>query len=673
MRIAGRKCLLAGAVFLTVALGVSGTVGKPSGAQVEVDSTRVIGKLDSRLWANIGYDPMYWATVQEEALPFWRKVRATRALRFVRMHNTFSDGFAVWGVSSGDLRYCGARVYSEDAAGKPKYDFSHLDEILDVLVSAGMRPVLEMDFMSDALAEGEPVRNYCGGLVNTPKDYNKWRNLIYETVKHLEARYGADEVREWYFEIWNEPDLKTYFIDGMTRGDRFSAERVARLNKMYDYFVDGAKAADGLVKVGGPGIAGNPDYFRGFLKHITSEKNAATGKTGTAADFISWHHYGALESHLERNRFFKGIIASEFPSLSSVEVHQNEWGQALRRAQHIEAPSVYGLPDALFLVKMIDETLRRDDARVDLFLRWGQPIGTVSGGRFSGWRSLTLVSGESLVSLPIFNAYTMLAKIGPERVSFVSSGDVAGFAARSSASDVQMILYRSEGAADEEVTVSATLPKTLKEAVVTVYQMDDAQANTYSAWEKMGRDTSFSPETVRALAGAGDLVPRRINAPVVNGLLRQTLRLGPNAIALVVIGKEYGPPLAPSAHIQRVIRAENEYLEARKAQNEGRLDVARKRYETVAAEYADIFYGQRALFRLLEIAEASGAPKEADQIRVRLLKGPLNDTDRLNLLRARSKYLAEAGQRDEARRLAPEMDALTAKIERLKCCYAPRP
>ncbi len=32
-------------------------------------------------------------------------------------------------------------------------------------------------------------------------------------VAHLLERYGTEEVRSWYFEVWNEPDLHMYGMD----------------------------------------------------------------------------------------------------------------------------------------------------------------------------------------------------------------------------------------------------------------------------------------------------------------------------------------------------------------------------------------------------------------------------------------------------------------------------
>jgi beta-xylosidase len=140
-----------------------------------------------------------------------------------------------------------------------------------------------MDFMPDALAEGDIIRNYVGGAINPPRDLNKWRGLIYETVAHLIQRYGRNEVRTWYFEIWNEPDSLTFFADGVSDQTPFTRERTARFLRMYDYFVDGALAADPEIKVGGPGLAhhGLSNCF------YTSQTGQMRLEAWTRVDFIS--------------------------------------------------------------------------------------------------------------------------------------------------------------------------------------------------------------------------------------------------------------------------------------------------------------------------------------------------------------------------------------------------
>jgi len=114
---------------------------------------------------------MYAATAADAAQPVWEMMRQSRACRYVRTHNLFSDGLA-----RGRPIYYRTRVHSEYAAGRP-HQWWFLDEVLDVWVAAGLKPILEMHFMPDAPAEGEIIRNYGGGAITGPRDLRRWRDL----------------------------------------------------------------------------------------------------------------------------------------------------------------------------------------------------------------------------------------------------------------------------------------------------------------------------------------------------------------------------------------------------------------------------------------------------------------------------------------------------------------
>ncbi len=641
--------------------------GKDTTAVVRVRTSQVVGRVDPKSWANIGYDPMFAVTVADEALPFWKLLRETGAFRYIRMHNLFSDGFTQWSLRTEKPVYCGNRIYTEDSQGKPHYNFWHLDEVLDILLSAGLKPILEADFMPDDLSEGEVVRNYCGGAVNTPRDYRKWRDLIYFTVKHLIQRYGIEEVRQWYFEIWNEPDLKTYFIDGVRWNEPVTAERLARFHQMYDYFADGAKSADARVKVGGPGIAGNQNFFRAFLQHVTGERNYVTGKTGSPIDFISWHHYGEIKSHLSANQQFLDIIRKEFPSLAHLETQQNEWGQPLNRRPEIERQKTFGVYEAVFLVQMVEEILSHPEARVDLFLRWGQPVFILSRG--GGWRALSVALDDSIAPFPILNAYLLLSKMGSEQVALEVTGEgTGGLATRSSSTDAQILLYRTGGAGEISLSIDVELPADLHQITLTEYRMDEEHGNVSAAWEKMGSPKNPNAGQIQELQESARLKPLRGSAkvPIKNGHLSVNLSMKPDSLLLLVLGKEstFTPGFSP--HIQRVIQAENMYLMARQEERAGRRSTAKSIYEKIAREYSDLFWSQRALFQLLSMAKGEGKASEADSIRQRLLKTTLNDTDRLELLKERKDYLTAVGRFRDALSLHPEIQALEVRIQRFK-------
>ncbi len=65
---------------------------------------------------------------------------------------------------------------------------------------------------------------------------------------------------------------------------------------LFDYTVQGLKQADPQVRVGGPACEGT-NIFQGgadlsnLLNHCHTGTNAATGKTGTQIDFLTYHWY----------------------------------------------------------------------------------------------------------------------------------------------------------------------------------------------------------------------------------------------------------------------------------------------------------------------------------------------------------------------------------------------
>ena len=112
---------------------------------------------------------------------------------FVRAHAIFHDELG---------------VYDEDASGHPVYNFSYVDQIYDNLLAAGVRPFVELSFMPRKLASRESIHPFWyKPNVSPPKDYARWDGLISEFARHLVGRYGIEEVSQWYFEVWNEPNL----------------------------------------------------------------------------------------------------------------------------------------------------------------------------------------------------------------------------------------------------------------------------------------------------------------------------------------------------------------------------------------------------------------------------------------------------------------------------------
>ena len=81
----------------------------------------------------------------------------------------------------------------------------------------------------------------------------------------------VDEVREWFFEVWNEPNLKAFWTG--TQKDYF---------KLYQITAKALKRVDPLLKVGGPATAKNA-WIPEFLEFCENRK--------VPVDFVSTHHY----------------------------------------------------------------------------------------------------------------------------------------------------------------------------------------------------------------------------------------------------------------------------------------------------------------------------------------------------------------------------------------------
>jgi xylan 1,4-beta-xylosidase len=187
-----------------------------------------------------------------------RAVKAVTAAGFVRFHGIFHDELG---------------VYDEDALGRPVYNFSYVDQVYDGLLADGVRPFVELSFMPAKLA-AKPTRHpfWYRPLISPPKDYRRWDAMIDAFARHLIERYGADEVRQWYFEVWNEPNLDFW-------GGRPAQ---ATYFELYDHTVRALKAVDERLRVGGPATA-QAAWIPAFLRHAAARR--------VPVDFVSTHVY----------------------------------------------------------------------------------------------------------------------------------------------------------------------------------------------------------------------------------------------------------------------------------------------------------------------------------------------------------------------------------------------
>lgn len=215
---------------------------------IRVDFNKVEGTFPP-VWAFFGYDePNY--TYAPNGKKLLRELAAFSPQPvYVRVHNLLTSG-----DGSASLKWGSTNVYTEDAAGRPIYDWTIADRIFDTFTGSGIKPLVELGFMPEALStHPDPYRhNFPQGPVNSiytgwaypPKNYQKWSDLIFQFVSHLRSRYGDEVLKSWLWEVWNEPDI------GYWKGTP------EEFFKLYDFSVDAVLNAFPSARIGGPDTTG---------------------------------------------------------------------------------------------------------------------------------------------------------------------------------------------------------------------------------------------------------------------------------------------------------------------------------------------------------------------------------------------------------------------------------
>ncbi|HXJ87116.1 MAG TPA: beta-xylosidase [Candidatus Binatia bacterium] len=497
---------------------------------IQVDAGRNLGPL-APAWNYFGYDEPNYAYAPHGRELIAELAASNSARVQIRAHNllTTGDGTAA-------LKWGSTNAYTEDSAGRPVYDWKIVDKIFDTYLEAGAKPLVEIGFMPEALStHPEPYRHHFPqgelflGWTYPPKDYDKWRELVYQMVVHCVARYGKSEVAGWNWEVWNEPDI-LYWHGTPDEYD-----------KLYDYAIDGVRHALPEARVGGPATTGPGSakaaaFLKQFLEHCARGTNSATGKTGAPLDFISFHAKGAPE--VKDGRVQMGLghelrdvndglkIVASFPEFAHLPVILSEADPegcaACSAKDHPQNAyrngTLYPAYTAVAIRGALDLN-ERSKTNLAGYLTWAfefedQPY-------FFGYRTLA----TNGVDKPVMNLFRMLGMMAGERVEvksnasvaldeMIASGvrgktDVDGLATRGDHRLAVLLWnYRDEEASAGELPLQLNIvgvPAEAKRILVRHYRIDQSHSNSYTVWKAMGSPQSPTPEQYVALKAAGQL------------------------------------------------------------------------------------------------------------------------------------------------------------------------
>ena len=545
------------------------TPSQPSAADgapvtIRIDAQQRIGPM-RHMWAWFGYDEPNYTYMKDGRKLLSEIAELSPVPVYVRAHNLLTTG-----DGTPALKWGSTNAYTEDADGRPRYDWTIVDRIIDTYLERKMKPLVEIGFMPEALSTkpqpykhdwqpGQPYNRIYTGWAYPPKDYDKWRELIYQWVKHSVEKYGRAEVESWYWEVWNEPDIA--YWQGTPEEFR----------KLYDYAADGLKRALPTARIGGPHVTGpngqrTQQLLREFIEHCLRGKNYATGKIGSPLEFVAFHAKGAprvVDGHVQMgiSNQLRAIsngfqIVASFPELKNTPIvigeSDPEGCAACSMATSPQNAYRNGTMYSSYTAAQLARTYELADFhKVNLLgsVTWAfefedQPY-------FAGFRDLA----TNGIDKPVLNVFRMLGMMKGDRLRVQStsalpletirdagvrtSPDINALATRDGR-DLAILIWNYHdddlpgAAASVDVVVSGAAEG---RPTVTHYRVDQEHSNSYEAWKKMGSPQSPTASEYAALEKAGKLQmleqPQRVG--LERGELQFTFRLPRQGVSLLKV------------------------------------------------------------------------------------------------------------------------------------------
>ena len=530
---------------------------------IQVDFNKKIGDMTT-MWAWFGADEPNYAYMRDGKKLLSELSAMSPVPVYFRAHNLLTSGHDTL-----TLKWGSTNVYTEDANGKPIYDWTIVDKIFDTYLERGIKPLAQFSFMPKALSPkpdpyehywkpGMPYNDIYTGWAYPPTDYKKWAELVYQWVKHSVERYGKKEVESWYWELWNEPNI------GYWKGT------VDEYCKLYDYTADAAKRALPTIKMGGPETTGPSwnkaaDFLQTFLKHCVSGKNYVTGKVGSPLDFISFHAKGApkiVDGHVQMNMgtqlrdISEGFrIVASFPMLKHLPIIIGESDPEGCAACGMKTNPQNAYRNGTMYSSYTAASFARKYALADYYkvnlkaaVSWSfefenQPY-------FYGFRDLA----TNGIDKPVLNVFRMFGQMSGKRVEVKGNQKydfkmVRDSSVRGKNADINALASKDVNSAavmlwhyhdDDVQAADATIEVDLKGLPAEKlkfhhYRIDNENSNAYEVWKKMGSPENPTKEQIAILEKAGQLTlltsPSYIKTS--NGSLKLNIKLPRQGVSLL--------------------------------------------------------------------------------------------------------------------------------------------
>jgi len=408
-----------------------------------------------------------------------REVQEATGFEYIRFHAILDDDVG---------------VYDEDSEGKPVYNFSYVDSIYDGLLENHVRPFVELSFMPRKLA-AEPIFQsfWYRPNVSPPKDWSKWDDLISHFARHLIERYGIEEVSQWYFEVWNEPNLD--FWAGNPKEQTYF--------QLYDSTARTLKQVDSRLRVGGPATA-QAAWVDRFIRHAVDNN--------VPVDFVSTHVYAndtsedvfGTHENISRTEFVcravrkvhDQVAASERPSLPII---WSEYNASYKNETNIT--------DSEFMGPWLADTIRQCDGLLAMLSYWTfsdvfEEQGVVKQPFYGGYG---LIAEDGLPK-PSFNAFKLLHELGNTRIEVDSQ---SALVTRRADGTIVMAAWNlflpDEKGENKSVTIQISGHGEIHSAAI--HRLDSSHGSLLRAYSDMGKPPYPTQTQIQALRNAARLLP----------------------------------------------------------------------------------------------------------------------------------------------------------------------
>ncbi len=480
--------------------------------------------------------------IQAELITLQKEI----GFRYIKFHGILDDSMM---------------LYNEDKQGNPCLTFHYVDEVLDFLLSIGLKPLIQFSFMPKLLAK-DPKSTifYNPVILSEPNHYGKWAYTIRELTRHIIMRYGLCEVRTWLFTFWNSP-YKPY---------AFAFEKDEIAYELYRITRNSVKECDSLLRFGSPSygsLSFSGSEFYDFLNYCKTNScypdfyniHCYPVKTSTTKDLATLGESSGESGENDR------IILSDDPDYiaHTLECYKKNIARYPKLPTYITEWSSTSshrdwLNDTCYRSAYIVKNILENYDAVDSFGNWclsdTMEELPLSNEEFHGELGLFTCNG---IKKPAYYAFTFLNKLMD---TLVEKGD-GYFVTTNQRDDYAIILYnyshvsplyaqgilfnvsfmeRYNAIIDSNSLEFDFVLSHMENGnyILTEQIVNREQGSAFDEWVRMGALPLNTEEEIGLLKGRSMPKLNKVHMEVTNNSLNYYANLKPHEIRLILINKQ---------------------------------------------------------------------------------------------------------------------------------------